>query len=87
MMKLVFREVPQNAKVTLQSVDSDHGNVLKQYAEMGKPIAPTPDQVAQLNLETSLPPAKQSMLKDGVLELQLTPDALVLVKVEAKPDR
>jgi xylan 1,4-beta-xylosidase len=87
MMELVFRDVPRNAKVTLQSVDSDHGNVLKQYAEMGKPMAPTSDQVAQLNLETSLPPAKQSMLKDGVLELQLTPNALVLVKIEAKPNR
>jgi xylan 1,4-beta-xylosidase len=87
MMELVFRDVPRNAKVTLQSVDSDHGNVLKQYAAMGKPIAPTPEQVAQLNLETSLPPAKQSVLKNGVLELQLTPNALVLVKIEAKSDR
>jgi xylan 1,4-beta-xylosidase len=51
---------------------------------MGKPIDPTPDQVAQLNRETSLPAAKQSALKNGVLELQLTPNALVLVKIEAK---
>ena len=83
-MELIFRDVPPNAKVTLQSVDSDHGNVLPQYAAMGKPVYPTPDQVAQLNRETSLPAAKQSALKNGVLELQLTPNALVLVKIQVK---
>jgi xylan 1,4-beta-xylosidase len=54
---------------------------------MGKPVDPTPDQVAQLNRETELPVAEISKLKSGVLELQLTPNALVLVKIEAKPTR
>jgi len=84
-MELAFRDVSPNAKVTLQRVDSDHGNVLKQYAAMGKPVDPTPDQVAELNRETALPPAEQSTLKNGVLELELTPNALVLVKVEGRP--
>jgi xylan 1,4-beta-xylosidase len=86
-MELTFRDVPANAKVTLQRVDDDHGNVLKQYAAMGKPVDPTPDQVEQLNRETALPAAEQTTLKNGVLELQLTPNALVLVKVEARPNR
>jgi xylan 1,4-beta-xylosidase len=86
-MELTFRDVAPNAKITLQSVDSDHGNVLKQYAAMGKPIDPTPDQVAQLNRETALPAAKQSSLKNGVFELELTPNALILVKVETRPGR
>jgi xylan 1,4-beta-xylosidase len=86
-MEVLFRDAPPNAKVTLQSVDSDHGNVLKQYAAMGKPVYPTPDQVAQLNRETALPEPKQSTLKNGVLELELTPNALVLVKIQARPDR
>ena len=86
-MELTFRDVPPNARVTLQSVDSDHGNVLKQYAAMGKPIYPTSEQVAQLNRETMLPSARQSTLKNGVLELELTPNALVLVKIKtATPD-
>jgi len=84
-MELAFRDVSPNAKVTLQRVDSDHGNVLKQYAAMGKPVDPTPDQVAELNRETALPPAEQSTLKNGVLEVELTPNALVLVKVEGRP--
>src|ERR1700751_4233281 len=58
-MELSFHDVPPSARVTLQGVDSDHGNVLKQYAAMGKPIYPTSDQVAQLNRETALPAAKQ----------------------------
>jgi xylan 1,4-beta-xylosidase len=86
-IEVLFRDVPPNAKVTLQSVDTDHGNVLKQYAAMGAPAYPTPDQVAQLNRETALPEPKQSTLKNGVLELALTPNALVLVKIEAKPSR
>ena len=86
-IEVLFRDVPPNAKVTLQSVDTDHGNVLKQYAAMGAPVYPTPDQVAQLNRETALPEPKQSTLKNGVLELALTPNALVLVKIEAKPGR
>jgi xylan 1,4-beta-xylosidase len=86
-MEVIFHDVPANAKVTLQRVDSDHGNVLKQYAAMGKPADPTPDQVEQLNRETALPAAQQSALKGGMLELQLTPNALVLVKVEARANR
>jgi xylan 1,4-beta-xylosidase len=84
-MEVTFHNVPPNAKITLQRVDSDHGNVLKQYAAMGKPGDPTPDQVEQLNRETELPAAEQSMLKNGGIELQLTPNALVLMKIEAKP--
>jgi xylan 1,4-beta-xylosidase len=83
-MELTFRDVPPNAKITLQRVDSDHGNVLPHYAAMGKPLDPTPEQVDQLNRETALPPPETSALKDGKLELSLTPNALVLVKVEAR---
>jgi xylan 1,4-beta-xylosidase len=86
-MEVTFHDVPPNAKVTLQRVDGDHGNVLKQYAAMGKPVDPTPDQVEQLNRETELPAAEQSMLKNGGIELQLTPNALVLMKIEAKPTK
>ena len=83
-MTLTFRDVAPDAKVTLQRVDRDHGNVLPRYAAMGKPVDPTPDQVDQLNRETALPAPEVSALKDGKLELQLTPNALVLVKIEAK---
>jgi xylan 1,4-beta-xylosidase len=83
-MELTFRGVPPGAKITLQRVDSEHGNVLPRYAAMGKPLDPTPDQGEQLNRETALPTPEVSALKDGKLELQLTPNALVLVRIETK---
>ena len=73
---LVFRHVPPNARVSIQEIDADHGNVLARYAAMGKPVDPTPDQVEQLNRETALPPASQETLKDGKLEIKLTTNAL-----------
>ena len=86
-MHLVFRNVPADARVTIQRVDSDHGNVLKAYAAMGQPLDPTPTQVEQLNRETVLPAPEETHLTGGSLELHLTPDALALIKVEHRPIR
>jgi xylan 1,4-beta-xylosidase len=83
-MTLNFSGVAPNAPITLQRVDTDHGNVLPRYAAMGKPLDPTPEQVDQLNRETALPAPESSALKNGKLELQLTPNALVLIKVGTK---
>ena len=83
-MELMVHGVAPDAKMTLQRVDTDHGNVLPRYAAMGSPVDPTPDQVEQLNRETALPPPEASALKNGGLELQLTPNALVLITIEAK---
>jgi xylan 1,4-beta-xylosidase len=81
-MTLAFRGVPPAARVTLQSVDSEHGNVLKAYAAMGRPISPTPAQVEQLNRETKLPPPREAHLQDGKLTLTLEPNALFLLTVQ-----
>jgi len=81
-LHLIFRNVPANARVTIQRVDSDHGNVLKEYAAMGEPLDPTPAQVEQLNRETALPSPEQTHLTAGSLELDLTPNALALIRVE-----
>ena len=81
---LIFHGVPPDAKITLQRVDRDQGNVLPRYAAMGSPLDPTPDQVEQLNRETNLPAPEVLALKNGKVELQLTPNALDLITVEAK---
>ncbi len=80
-VELLFHGVPEDAHITVQRVDENHSSVLKDYAAMGKPIDPTPAQVEQLNRETALGAPEQSQLKDGKLELTLSPNALVLVKV------
>ena len=79
---LVFRHVPANAQVTIQRVDDEHGNVLPRYAAMGRPRNPTPDQGMELNRETALPPPQPAQLSGGRLELHLTPNALVLVRMQ-----
>lgn len=81
-MDLEFQGVPADAQVTLQRVDSTHSNVLPKYKAMGSPPYPTPAQVEQLNRETALQPPQPAQLKGGKLELTLTPNALVLVKVQ-----
>jgi len=80
-MELTFQGVPAEANVTLQRVDSEHGNVLPRYAAMGKPLDPTPAQVEQLNRETALHPSQPTHLTDGKIELRLEPNALMLVTV------
>jgi xylan 1,4-beta-xylosidase len=80
-MQFAFRGVPASAHVSIQRVDKDHGNVLKQYAAMGSPRYPTPAQVEQLNRETTLSAPQQLQLKNGELELSLSENAFVLLKV------
>jgi xylan 1,4-beta-xylosidase len=81
-MDLVFRHMPPNSHVSIQQIDADHGNVLKDYSAMGSPVDPTPDQVQQLNRETALAPAIEETLNAGKLQIKLTTNALVLIKVQ-----
>jgi xylan 1,4-beta-xylosidase len=80
-VRLSFSHVAPNARVSIERVDAEHGNVLKRYEAMGSPLNPTPAQVEELNRETALPAPESAKLDGDRLELQLTPNALVLVKV------
>ncbi len=81
-MDLHILGVPANAAVTIQRVDHDHGNVLSHWAAMGKPKNPTPAQAEQLNSETALPAPEQTALRNGVLHLKLSQNALLLIRVD-----
>jgi xylan 1,4-beta-xylosidase len=83
-VRLSFSHMASTAPVTIQRVDEDHGNVLKRYQAMGSPLNPTPTQVEQLNRETALPAPQETRLQSGHLELTLTPNTLVLVKISGK---
>ncbi len=78
---LNFSHVVPSARVSVERVDEQHGNVLEQYAAMGKPLDPTPAQAEQLNRETALPAPEEMKLQGGKLELTLTPNTLALVRV------
>lgn len=81
-MNLVFSHISADARVSIERLDADHGNVLKAYAVMGQPLDPTPEQVEQLNRATALQTPEESRLQNGRLELSLTPNALMLIKVQ-----
>jgi xylan 1,4-beta-xylosidase len=78
---LIFRGVPADARVMIQAVDRDHGNVLPQYEAMGSPADPTPAQVDALNHATALPAPVQERLHGSRITLTLTPDALVVITI------
>jgi xylan 1,4-beta-xylosidase len=78
---LAFHHLTSNARVSIEQVDAEHGNVLKEYAAMGQPLDPTPAQVEQLNRQTALPPPAETTLHDGHLMLKLQSNALALIKV------
>jgi len=78
---LLFQHVPVGARVSIERVDAEHGNVLPKYAELGKPLDPTAAQVEQMNRETALPAPEETKLTNGTLDLELTPNTLALVKV------
>ena len=81
-LTLEFRNVPSDARVSIQRVDDDHGNVLKEYAAMGRPLDPTPAQVEQLNHRTALPAPEDARLQGGKIQLALTPNTLALIRVQ-----
>ncbi len=83
-LTLAFRNIPPNARVTMDRVDDEHGNVLPMYARMGKPQYPTPEQVVAMNKGTALPAPEITRLNSGQLRLTLEPNALVLIHVSAK---
>ncbi len=81
-LDLTMLHVPQQARVTIQRLDENHGNVLKSFATMGQPLDPTPGQVDELNRDTALPPPEGAHLENGKLDLKLTPNTLALIHIE-----
>ena len=80
-LTLAFSHLPADARVAVQRVDENHGNVLPLYEKIGSPQYPTSRQVEELNRETALPLPEEMKLRNGQLELTLAPNALVLIEV------
>ena len=77
-----FHHLSSDAHVSVQRVDDEHGNVLKDYAAMGKPLDPTEKQVDELNRESALPAQEETKLQGGKLRLSLRPNALALIEIQ-----
>jgi xylan 1,4-beta-xylosidase len=78
--------VAANATISMQQVDEDHGDVMKTYVAMGSPRYPTRAQVQQMNTASALTVPAQLKLSNGVLHLDLKPNELVLLHVDAGTD-
>jgi len=80
-VRLSFENVQNNAAVTLSRVDDEHGNTLAAYRALGSPRYPTQDQVERMNAATKLPAPKQVHIEGNHLDVELEPNALVLVEI------
>lgn len=78
---LMVRGTSADARATVQRVDNEHGNVLPEYAKIGKPDYPTPQQVEQLNRVTALPAPEETRLQNYQLKVTLEPNALLLITI------
>jgi xylan 1,4-beta-xylosidase len=75
--------VAANSAVSMQQVDEDYGNAMKTYVAMGSPRYPTRGQVKDINAASALPDPEHLTLRDGILKLDLRPNELVLLHVDA----
>jgi xylan 1,4-beta-xylosidase len=78
---LIFQHDAPDSHVTIQRLDAEHGNVLKQFAAMGGPVDPTPAQVEQLNRATALPRPADEHLRNGALTISLAPNTLAVIQL------
>jgi xylan 1,4-beta-xylosidase len=76
--------VAPNAAVTINRVDETHSNVMPLWKQMGSPSSPTREQVEKLNAATALGPGEKTTLQHGSLNLKLGPNALLLIRVNAR---
>ncbi len=81
-MKLTFKGVPPDARVSIRRLDEDHGDTLLLYQKMGSPRYPTQEQLQDLRRESTLAEPEFEDLSDGVLTLQLPVNGLVVLQVK-----
>jgi xylan 1,4-beta-xylosidase len=68
---------------SVQSLDTEHGNVHPAYERMGAPRYPTQRQLGELRSAAALPLPVARPLEGGTLTLEIPPDGLVLVTIAA----
>jgi xylan 1,4-beta-xylosidase len=80
--RLLFQHMSlAGAEVSISRVDDDHSNTLAAYRSLGSPRYPTEEQVRKLNALTALAPPPKVRLSSPDLDLELGPNALVLLEV------
>ncbi len=80
-VKLQFKGVRPDAKVTVQYVDEDHGNTLAAWEKMGSPRYPTQGQLKKLREQSRTIAPENQTLSDGTITLRLTVNGLAVLQV------
>jgi xylan 1,4-beta-xylosidase len=82
---LAFENLGKLAGATVREsrVDEDHSNTLAAYHRIGSPRYPTEEQVRTLNSMTALEAPKVNHLTGRNMNLDLRPNALVLIEISA----
>ena len=83
-MRLDFKGVAPEARVSIRRVDATHGNPMPTYAAMGSPKYPTQSQIAAMNKASTLPAPEERKLERGVLQLELPINGLAVIEIPAK---
>jgi xylan 1,4-beta-xylosidase len=72
--------------VTVQTLDSEHGNFAGAYRRMGSPRYPTREQLDELRKSAALAaPVNRLLDEQGRLKLDIAPDGLVLITLPRAP--
>ncbi len=69
------------ARARVWRLDADHGNVMKAYDALDRPVHPTPAQLPQLKKAAQLPSPENLRINDGRLSLEIPAQGLVLIEI------
>lgn len=79
-----IRGVPQDSPVRVSRADSNHGNTLAAYKNMGSPRYPTQNQIRELNRVADKASVQTLRLSKGSIKLELPVNGVVLLEVLKK---
>ena len=77
-----LKDSKSNRRLRVYRVDSAHGSLLSAYEAMGRPVSPTPKQVAELRRAAELPTPEEAPLSGGKVTVALPPQGLALLEIQ-----
>jgi xylan 1,4-beta-xylosidase len=79
---LDIKEIPATATAHVSRLDATHGNVIATYEQMGRPAAPSLEQLQQLRTAAKPSPEQDQVLDHGRLDLDIPAQGLVVIEVK-----
>jgi xylan 1,4-beta-xylosidase len=70
----------KRAPVLVSRLDASHGSLLAAYAQMGSPVYPAQQQIAELRRAAELPAPEKMKFAGGKLDITIPPQGLVLLE-------